>query len=122
MDEDFLAQVHYDLSKVEMYLRQLEQAPDTSSALEEAYRSAHTVGAVSRMKYLRLAQVVSSVEDMFGDALDEVLHLDRAAFDVLHRSLERANLLLAVMKTGNGDAGRIVAENDADHAAFRQLR
>jgi two-component system chemotaxis sensor kinase CheA len=123
MDGDFLAVARYYLSKVELYLRQLEQAPDNSHALEQVYRSTHTVSrVVSQIGYLRLARIVASMEDVFGDALDEILHLDRAAFDVLHRSLERANLLLEVMKTGDGDAGRIDAENETDHAAFRQVR
>ncbi len=121
MDEGFLAEARYYRSKAEESLSQLEQAPDNFPALVEVYLSTHAAKSDAEgVGYLHFAQIVRSVEDIFGDALDEVAPLDKSAFELLHRSLERVNLLLEVMKMGNGDAGRIVAENFADHMAFRQ--
>ncbi len=119
--DSFLDEVGSYLPEIEGNLKRLEQVPDDVESLEEAYRRTHTIsGSASMMDFPGLSQVAHSMEDVLGDALDEVLHLDKAATSLLRRSLERVRLLLEVIKTGTGDEGRIVAEDASDHAAFRQ--
>jgi chemotaxis protein histidine kinase CheA/ActR/RegA family two-component response regulator len=121
--DSFLDEVGSYLPEIEANLNRLEQAPDDSEALEEAYRRTHTIsGSASMMDFPGLSQVAHAMEDVLGDALDEVLRLDGAAIGLLRRSLERARSLLEAIKTGGTDEGRFVAEDAADHASFRQLR
>ena len=121
--DSFLDEVGSYLPEIEGNLTRLEQVPDDVESLEEAYRRTHTIsGSASMMDFPGLSQVAHSMEDVLGDALDEVLHLDRATTDLLRRSLERVRLLLEVIKTGAGDDGHVVAEDTADHASFRQQR
>jgi chemotaxis protein histidine kinase CheA/ActR/RegA family two-component response regulator len=119
--DSFLDEVGSYLPEIEANLDRLEQVPDDSEALEEAYRRAHTIGgSASMMDFPGLSQVAHAMEDVLMDALDEVLHLDGAVLALLRRSLARARLLLEAIKTGAPDEGRVVAEDTADYAAFRQ--
>src|SRR5215471_13287012 len=119
--DSFLDEVGSYLPEIEANLDRLEQVPDDVEALEEAYRRTHTIsGSASMMEFPGLSRVAHSMEDVLGDALDEVLRLDGAVIGLLRRSLERVRLLLEVIKTGTGDDGRVVAEDTADHASFRQ--
>ena len=121
MDDSFPDQVARYLSEMEVYLNRLERAPDDFEALEEAYRRAHTIGgSASTMGFPSLSMVTFAMEDLLGDVLDEVLHLDKAVLDLLRRSLGRSCLIVQMIKTGTGDAERIVVEDVADHLAFRQ--
>ncbi len=121
--DSFLDEVGSYLPEIEANLNRLEQVPDDSEALEEAYRRTHTIsGSASMMDFPGLSQVAHAMEDVLGDALDEVLRLDDAAISLLRRSLGRARFLLEAIKNGTSDEGRIVAEDSADHASFRQMR
>jgi chemotaxis protein histidine kinase CheA/ActR/RegA family two-component response regulator len=121
--DSFLDEVGSYLPEIEANLNRLEQVPDDSEALEEAYRRTHTIsGSASMMDFPGLSQVAHAMEDVLGDALDEVLRLDEAAISLLRRSLERARGLLETIKSGSADEGRFVAEDAADHASFRQMR
>src|SRR5579883_479659 len=119
--DSFLDEVGSYLPEIEGNLDRLEEAPEDSEALEEAYRRAHTIGgSASMMDFPGLSQVAHAMEDVLGDALDEVLRLDGSAIALLRRSLERARKLLEAIKAGAADDGRVVAENAADFASFRQ--
>jgi chemotaxis protein histidine kinase CheA/ActR/RegA family two-component response regulator len=121
--DSFLDEVGSYLPEIEANLNRLEQAPEDSEALEEAYRRTHTIsGSASMMDFPGLSQVAHAMEDVLGDALDEVLRLDGTAISLLRRSLERARSLLEAIKSGTPDDGRYVAEDAADHASYRQLR
>ncbi|HEY7347248.1 MAG TPA: Hpt domain-containing protein [Ktedonobacterales bacterium] len=121
--DSFLDEVGSYLPEIEANLNRLEQAPEDSEALEEAYRRTHTIsGSASMMDFPGLSQVAHAMEDVLGDALDEVFRLDGSAIELLRRSLERARLLLESIKGGTGEEGRFVAEDAADHASFRQMR
>ena len=121
--DSFLDEVGSYLPEIEGNLDRLEQTPDDVEALEEAYRRTHTIsGSASMMDFPGLSQVAHSMEDVLGDALDEVLRLDKTVIGLLRRSLERVRLSLEVIKTGAADDGRIVAEDTVDHASFRQQR
>ncbi|HEX6780070.1 MAG TPA: Hpt domain-containing protein, partial [Ktedonobacterales bacterium] len=121
--DSFLDEVGSYLPEIEGNLNRLEQTPDDVEALEEAYRRTHTIsGSASMMDFPGLSQVAHSMEDVLGDALDEVLRLDKTVIGLLRRSLERVRLSLEVIKTGAADDGRIVAEDTVDHASFRQQR
>src|SRR5579885_943179 len=120
--DSFLDEVGSYLPEIEANLNRLEQVPDDSEALEEAYRRTHTIsGSASMMDFPGLSQVAHAMEDVLGDALDEVLRLDGEAISLLRRSLERARALLETIKGGSTDEGRFVAEDAADHASFRQM-
>ncbi|HEU5200973.1 MAG TPA: Hpt domain-containing protein, partial [Ktedonobacterales bacterium] len=121
--DSFLDEVGSYLPEIEGNLNRLEQTPDDVEALEEAYRRTHTIsGSASMMDFPGLSQVAHSMEDVLGDALDEVLRLDTVVIGLLRRSLERVRQSLEVIKTGAPDDGRIVAEDTVDHASFRQQR
>ena len=121
--DSFLDEVGSYLPEIEGNLNRLEQTPDDVEALEEAYRRTHTIsGSASMMDFPGLSQVAHSMEDVLGDALDEVLRLDQTVIGLLRRSLERVRLSLEIIKSGAADDGRIVAEDTVDHASFRQQR
>jgi chemotaxis protein histidine kinase CheA/ActR/RegA family two-component response regulator len=121
--DSFLDEVGSYLPEIEADLNKLEQAPEDSEALEEAYRRTHTIsGSASMMDFPGLSQVAHAMEDVLANALDEVWRLDESALSLLRRSLERVRLLLESIKNGAGDEGRYVAEDAADHASFRQMR
>ncbi len=120
--DSFLDEVGSYLPEIEANLKRLEQVPDDSEALEEAYRRTHTIGgSASMMDFPGLSQVAHAMEDVLMDALDEVLRLDDAAISLLYRSLERARLLLEAIKNGSTEESRYVTEDAADHASFRQM-
>lgn len=120
-DDGFLAQVSRSLSEMEANLNRLEQEPEDFEALEEAFRRAHAInGSAAKMDFPGLSQMAHAMEDVLGDAYDRVIPLDEAALSLLRRSLFLASLLVELLKTGAGDDGRLVKENEADHAAFRQ--
>src|SRR5579871_1461565 len=121
--DSFLDEVGSYLPEIEANLNRLEQVPDDSEALEEAYRRTHTIGgSASMMDFPGLSQVAHAMEDVLMDALDEVFRLDDAALSLLRRSLERARLLLEAIKSGTTEESRYVTEDAADHASFRQMR
>ncbi len=119
--DSFLDEVGSYLPEIEANLNKLEQAPDDSEALEEAHRRAHTIsGSASMMDFPSLSQVAHTMEDVLVEAFDQVQPLDGEAISLLRRSLERARLLLETIKNGTPDEDRLVAEDAADLAAFRQ--
>jgi chemotaxis protein histidine kinase CheA/CheY-like chemotaxis protein len=121
--DSFLDEVGSYLPEIEANLDKLEKVPDDVEALEEAYRRTHTIsGSASMMDFPGLSRVAHAMEDVLGDALDEVLHLDQPALSLLRRSLERVRLLLAAIKNGTNNEDRIVAEDAAEHAGFRQAQ
>ncbi len=121
--DSFLDEVGSYLPEIEANLDRLEKVPDDVEALEDAHRRAHTIsGSASMMDFPGLSRVAHGMEDVLGDALDEVLKLDQPALSLLRRSLERVRLLLAAIKNGTNDEERIVAEDAAEHAGFRQAQ
>jgi len=120
-DDGFLAQVSRSLSEIEANLNRLEQEPADSEALEEAFRHAHSISVSAAMKgFPGLSQMAHAMEDVLGDAYDEVRRLDKAALSLLRRSLARARLMVELLKTGAGeDVGNVEADT-ADYATFRQ--
>jgi chemotaxis protein histidine kinase CheA/ActR/RegA family two-component response regulator len=121
--DSFLDEVGSYLPEIEANLDRLEKVPDDAEALEEAYRRTHTIsGSASMMDFPGLSRVAHAMEDVLGDAFDEVLKLDQPAISLLRRSLERVRLLLAAIKNSTNDEDKIVAEDASEHAGFRQAQ
>jgi two-component system chemotaxis sensor kinase CheA len=122
-DDGFLDEIASALPALEANLNHLEQKPDDAQALEQAYRHVYQIKETASMQdAMGLSQVAHAMQDVLGDALDEVLSLDKDALGLLRRSLERVRLIVERLKAGTRDIEQIVAEDEADHISFRKRR
>src|SRR5215472_3330870 len=91
----FIEEVNSYLPEIESNLERLAQSPGDMDALEETYRRTHTIGgSASMMDFPGLAHVAHGMEDILGDALEELVTIDEPALDLLRRSLDRLHRLL----------------------------
>jgi chemotaxis protein histidine kinase CheA/ActR/RegA family two-component response regulator len=119
--DSFIEEVHSYLPDIEKNLDYLAQSPDDMDALEEAYRRTHTIGgSASMMDFPGLAHVAHGMEDVLGDALEELIAIDEPAIGLLQRSLDRLHRLLEGIRNGI-DEESVIAEDDADYAHYRSL-
>jgi chemotaxis protein histidine kinase CheA/ActR/RegA family two-component response regulator len=119
--DSFIEEVNSYLPDIETNLEHLAQSPDDMDALEETYRRTHTIGgSASMMDFPGLAHVAHGMEDILGDALDELITIDEPALDLLRRSLDRLHRLLEGIRNGI-DEESVIAEDDADYAHYRSL-
>jgi len=117
--DSFLAEVNSYLPEIQTHLDRLQQQPDDATALEEAFRRAHTIaGSAAMMEYQGLAQVAQGMEDTLGDALDNQTPLDLATIGLLRRSFGRLSKLVVYVRTGE-DEGPVVAEDVSDRASLQ---
>src|SRR5436190_22704781 len=117
--DSFIEEVHSYLPEIETNLDHLAQSPDDMDALEETYRRTHTIGgSASMMDFLGLAHVAHGMEDVLGDALEEIIRIDESALGLLRRSLDRLHRLLEGIRNGI-DEESVIAEDDADYAHYR---
>ncbi len=119
--DSFIEEVNSYLPDIETNLEHLAQSPDDMDALEETYRRTHTIGgSASMMDFPGLAHVAHGMEDVLGDALDELITINEPALDLLRRSLDRLHRLLEGIRNGI-DEESVIAEDDADYAHYRSL-
>jgi chemotaxis protein histidine kinase CheA/ActR/RegA family two-component response regulator len=119
--DSFIEEVHSYLPDIEKNLDYLAQSPDDMDTLEETYRRTHTIGgSASMMDFPGLAHVAHGMEDVLGDALEELITIDEPALDLLRRSLDRLHRLLEGIRNGI-DEESVIAEDDADYAHYRAL-
>jgi chemotaxis protein histidine kinase CheA/ActR/RegA family two-component response regulator len=119
--DSFIEEVHSYLPDIEKNLDYLVQSPDDMDTLEETYRRTHTIGgSASMMDFPGLAHVAHGMEDVLGDALEELIVIDEPALDLLRRSLDRLHRLLEGIRNGI-DEESVIAEDDADYAHYRSL-
>jgi chemotaxis protein histidine kinase CheA/ActR/RegA family two-component response regulator len=117
--QSFLDEVGAYLPSIQSRLDRLQQAPHDRESLEEAYRHAHTItGSAGMMGFTGLARVAQGMEETLYAALHGGAPLDAPAIALLRRSHKRLERLVALIKTGSDDAS-LVAEDDADRAAWR---
>src|SRR6185312_2638958 len=117
--QSFLDEVGAYLPSIQARLDRLQQAPQDRESLEEAYRHAHTItGSAGMMGFTGLARVAQGMEETLYAALHGGAPLDAPAIALLRRSHNRLERLVALIKTGSDDAS-LVAEDDADRAAWR---
>src|SRR5216110_19711 len=119
--DSFIEEVHSYLPEIETNLDHLAQSPDDMDALEETYRRTHTIGgSASMMDFPGLAHVAHGMEDVLGDALEELITINEPALGLLRRSLDRLHRLLEGIRNGI-DEESVIAEDDADYAHYRSL-
>jgi chemotaxis protein histidine kinase CheA/CheY-like chemotaxis protein len=117
--QSFLDEVGAYLPSIQARLDRLQQAPQDRESLEEAYRHAHTItGSAGMMGFTGLARIAQGMEETLYAALHGGAPLDPPAIGLLRRSHSRLERLIALIKTGSDDAS-LVAEDDADRAAWR---
>ena len=117
--DSFLDEVTAYLPEIEANLDRLQQSPGNTEALEETYRRAHTIGGSAAMRdFEALAHVAQGMEEILGEALDRGTPLAGATIALLRRSHGRLARLVEHIRSGADDAP-VVAEDDADRAAWR---
>jgi chemotaxis protein histidine kinase CheA/ActR/RegA family two-component response regulator len=117
--QSFLDEVGAYLPSIQSRLDRLQQAPQDRESLEEAYRHAHTItGSAGMMGFTGLAHVAQGMEETLYAALHGGAPLDAPTIAVLRRSHSRLERLVTLIKSGSDDAN-LVAEDDADRAAWR---
>jgi chemotaxis protein histidine kinase CheA/ActR/RegA family two-component response regulator len=117
--QSFLAEVGAYLPSIQARLDRLQQAPQDRESLEEAYRHAHTItGSAGMMGFTGLARIAQGLEETLYAALHGGAPLDAPAIALLRRSHSRLERLVALINMGSDDAS-LVAEDDADRAAWR---
>jgi HPt (histidine-containing phosphotransfer) domain-containing protein len=117
--DSFLDEVTAYLPEIEANLDRLQQSPGDTEALEETYRRAHTIGgSAAMMDFPALAHVAQGMEEILSDALDRRAPLAGATIALLRRSHGRLARLVEHIRSG-ADDGPVVAEDDADRAAWR---
>src|SRR5262252_2276879 len=117
--QSFLDEVGAYLPSIQARLDRLQQAPQDRESLEEAYRHAHTItGSAGMMGFTGLAHIAQGMEETLYAALHGGAPLDPPAIGLLRRSHGRMERLITLIKSGSDDAS-LVAEDDADHAAWR---
>ncbi len=116
--DSFIEEVNSYLPEIETNLERLGNSPADMDALEETYRRSHTIGgSASMMDFRGLAHVAHGMEDILGDALDELTTLDESTIGLLQRSLGRLHRLLEGIR-GGIDEDAVIAEDDADYARY----
>ena len=104
------------------HLAQLAQAAQSTGdmdAIEEAYRRTHTIGgSASMMDFPGLAHIARGMEDILGDALENIIVLDLPTIELLQRSLARLDQLVVGIR-GGIDENVLIAEDDADYMQYR---
>jgi len=123
--DSFIEEVNSYLPDIETnleHLAQLAQSVQTTSdmdAIEETYRRTHTIGgSASMMDFPGLAHIARGMEDILGDALENIIVLDTPIIALLQRSLGRLRHLLAGIR-GGIDEEAVIAEDDADYVQYR---
>ncbi len=123
--ESFIEEVNSYLPDIETnldHLAQLAQSAQTVSdmdAIEETYRRTHTIGgSASMMDFPGLSHVARGMEDILGDALENIIVLDIPTIALLQRSLGRLHHLLNGVRTGINEE-EVIAEDDADYVQYR---
>ncbi|HEX9058353.1 MAG TPA: Hpt domain-containing protein [Ktedonobacterales bacterium] len=117
--DSFLDEVASYLPEIEAHLDRLQQNTNDREAIEETYRRAHTIGgSAAMMDFTGLSQVSRGMEEILGDALDGNAPLDAPTIALLRRSYGRLSRVLELVRSG-GDSAQIIAEDEADRAAWR---
>ena len=123
--DSFIEEVNSYLPDIETnleHLAQLAQSAQTTSdmdAIEETYRRTHTIGgSASMMDFPGLAHVARGMEDILGDALENIIVLDTPTIALLQRSFGRLRHLLGGIRNGV-DQETVIAEDDADYVQYR---
>ncbi len=123
--ESFIEEVNSYLPDIETnldHLAQLAQSAQTvgdMDAIEETYRRTHTIGgSASMMDFPGLSHVARGMEDILGDALENIIVLDTPTIALLQRSLGRLHHLLDGVRTGINEE-EVIAEDDADYVQYR---
>jgi chemotaxis protein histidine kinase CheA/CheY-like chemotaxis protein len=117
--DSFLDEVTAYLPEIEANLDRLQQSPGDTEALEETYRRAHTIGgSAAMMDFPALAHVAQGMEEILSDAMERGAQLSGATIALLRRSHGRLSRLVEHIRSGADDAP-VVAEDDADHSAWR---
>ena len=119
--DSFIEEVNSYLPEIEANLERLARTPGDMEALEETYRRTHTIGgSASMMDFPGLAHVAHGMEDILGDALDDLVTLDAPTIGLLQRSLGRMHRLLDGIHNGI-DEDATIAEDDADYSQYRVM-
>ncbi|MGH2503413.1 MAG: Hpt domain-containing protein, partial [Ktedonobacterales bacterium] len=115
----FFDEVDAYIPEIEAHLDQLQQTPDDETAIEEAYRRAHTIyGSAAMMSFAGLATIAQSMEVILDDALERRAALDQPSIAVLRRSCARLMRVAQMVRAGADDSA-VVAEDQQDHNAYR---
>ncbi|HCI80350.1 MAG TPA: hypothetical protein DHW02_11745, partial [Ktedonobacter sp.] len=116
--DSYLPEIEANLDHMAQDVQAGRSASDVD-VLEETYRRTHTIGgSASMMDFSGLAHVAHGMEDILGDALEELIVLDIPTVELLQRSLKRLRLLLAGVRS-ESDGSAIVAEDDDDYEQYR---
>jgi chemotaxis protein histidine kinase CheA/ActR/RegA family two-component response regulator len=117
--DSFMDEVAAYLPEIAANLDRLQQRPTDHEAIEATYRHVHTIaGSASMMDFTDLAHVAQSLEETLGEALDGTRPLDGPTIALLRRSFGRLQRLAEQVRSG-ADGSPLVAEDDADRAAWR---
>jgi chemotaxis protein histidine kinase CheA/ActR/RegA family two-component response regulator len=118
--DSFIEEVNSYLPEIGTNLKRLAQSSEDMEALEETYRRAHTIGgSASMMDFAGLSHVAHGMEDILGDALDNVATIDAPTLEFLERGLQRLYRLVGGIRTGIDD-NAVIAEDDADYTRYRE--
>ena len=117
--DSFIEEVNSYLPEIEANLERLTQSPGDMEALEETHRRTHTIGgSASMMDFPGMAHIAHGMEDILGDVVDGLAHLDQPTIAFLQRSLGRLHRLVDGVRHGV-DENAIMAEDDGDYAQYR---
>jgi chemotaxis protein histidine kinase CheA/ActR/RegA family two-component response regulator len=117
--DSFLDEVRSYLPEIGANLDRLQQRPDDKETVEETYRRTHTIaGSSAMMEFTGMAHVAQGMEDILGEAIDSQAPIDAPTIGLLRRALSRLERLVDNIRTEADDAP-IIAEDDADRAAWR---
>lgn len=102
----FLEESKEHLENLNQRLLDLEQHPQDISALNEIFRSAHTLkGMSSTMGFEDLADLTHHMEDILSDLKDGSLKADPTVIDTLFRSFDRIQKMIENIEAGqNGES------------------
>ncbi|MDE3231498.1 MAG: Hpt domain-containing protein, partial [Chloroflexota bacterium] len=115
----FFDEVDAYIPEIEAHLDQLQQTPDDETAIEEAYRRAHTInGSAAMMSFAGLSSIAQSMEVILDDALERRASLDQSTIALLRRSCGRLARVAQLVRAGADDSA-VAAEDQQDHAAYR---
>ena len=117
--DSFIEEVNSYLPEIEANFERLTQSPGDMEALEETHRRTHTIGgSASMMDFPGMAHIAHGMEDILGDVVDGLAHLDQPTIAFLQRSLGRLHRLVEGIRHGI-DENAIMAEDDEDYATYR---